>query len=144
MQRLLAGPTALLIRPPALPCPLQVCDSLSDTLRLVAYQAVPLLVGIVAGPGAAGGPGAASGGAGGGGAAGASSSSDGARQAAARAISNLVCCDVTTQVPLPPSSRMPACTPLRPLHSRRPRVQWRITPCRCTQKPQCLQRWVPP
>ncbi|KAL4439178.1 hypothetical protein ABPG77_004080 [Micractinium sp. CCAP 211/92] len=75
-----------------------VCDSLSDTLRLVAYQAVPLLVGIVAGPGAAGLPGAASGGAGGGGAAGAPSSSDGARQAAARAISNLVCCDVTTQV----------------------------------------------
>lgn len=54
---------------------MQVCDSLSDVLRPAAYQAVPLLVGIMQQGG-----------------------SDGARQAAARAVSNLVCSDATVQV----------------------------------------------
>lgn len=53
----------------------QVCDSLNDLLRPVAYQAVPLLVGILSRPG-----------------------SEGAKQAAARAISNLVCSDAAVQV----------------------------------------------
>ena len=53
---------------------MQVCDGICDTLRPVAYQAIPLLVGIMGGGG------------------------DGARQAAARAISNLVCSDSTVQV----------------------------------------------
>ena len=89
-------------RAPPSPC-MQVCDSLSDTLRPVAYQAIPLLVGIVAGAAPPGGGGASSSAASGGSAAGGAhlaraGTSAGARQAAARAISNLVCSDTTVQV----------------------------------------------
>ena len=60
---------------PLPPHPAQVCDALADGLRSAAYQAVPLLVGITR-----------------------ASGSPGAKQAAARALSNLVCSDATAQV----------------------------------------------
>ncbi|PSC69879.1 U-box domain-containing 4 [Micractinium conductrix] len=90
-----------------------VCDSLSDTLRPVAYQAIPLLVGIVAGAAPPGGGGASSSAASGGSAAGGAhlaraGTSAGARQAAARAISNLVCSDTTVQVLVAKSGAAPA------------------------------------